>query len=64
MEAESEIVSYRLIDLDGFSEINNEHGQAFGDEKLDLIVNFGKDFAGNEWKFSREYGQGDEFHKV
>jgi diguanylate cyclase (GGDEF)-like protein len=58
---EPEVVSYGFIDLDGFSKINNEHGHAFGDNVLDRIVEFGQDFAGSEWEFSREYGQGDEF---
>ncbi|PSP87814.1 hypothetical protein BRC90_09230 [Halobacteriales archaeon QS_4_69_34] len=57
----SEDVSYGFIDLDGFSEINNEHGHAFGDNVLDRIVEFGQEFAGSEWDFNREYGQGDEF---
>ncbi|WP_363463662.1 GGDEF domain-containing protein [Halogeometricum borinquense] len=61
MASQSGVVSYGFIDLDGFSEINNEHGHAFGDKVLDRIVKFGQDFAGNDWEFSREYGQGDEF---
>ena len=61
MVDESDVVSYGFIDLDGFSEINNEHGHAFGDDVLDRIVEFGEDFAGSRWEFNREYGQGDEF---
>jgi len=61
MVKESEVVSYGFIDLDGFSEINNEHGHAFGDDVLDQIVAFGRDFAESDWEFRREYGQGDEF---
>lgn len=61
MVDKSEVVSYGFIDLDGFSEINNEHGHAFGDDVLNQIVEFGQDFAGTEWEFNREYGQGDEF---
>jgi diguanylate cyclase (GGDEF)-like protein len=61
MVDDSEVASYGFIDLDGFSKINNEHGHAFGDDVLDQIVKFGQDFAGSEWEFSREYGQGDEF---
>lgn len=61
MADESKVVSYGFIDLDGFSEINNEYGHAFGDDVLDRIVEFGQDFAESEWEFSREYGQGDEF---
>ena len=57
----SEVVSYGFIDLDGFSEINNEHGHAFGDDVLDRIVEFGHGFAESAWEFKREYGQGDEF---
>jgi len=61
MVDKSELVSYGFIDLDGFSEINNEHGHDFGDDVLDRIVEFGQDFAGSNWEFNREYGQGDEF---
>lgn len=55
------VISYGFIDLDEFSEINNEHGHAFGDDVLDRIVEFGQSFAESDWEFNREYGQGDEF---
>lgn len=56
-----ETISFGFIDLDEFSEINNEYGHAFGDDVLDRIVEFGQDFAEPDWDFDREYGQGDEF---
>jgi len=56
-----EEMAYAFIDLDGFSEINNEHGHSFGDEVLEQIVDFGEEFVDDRGEFSREYGQGDEF---
>jgi diguanylate cyclase (GGDEF)-like protein len=53
--------SYAFIDLDGFSEINNEHGHAFGDSVIDTIEEFGNEFVEDNGRFEREYGQGDEF---
>lgn len=61
MSANPEDTSYGFIDLDGFSEINNEHGHSFGDDVLDRIVEYGQQFAEPDWEFNREYGQGDEF---
>jgi len=53
--------TYAYIDLDGFSEINNEHGHSFGDEVLEQIEEFGHNFVEDKGEFIREYGQGDEF---
>lgn len=61
MSSDNRVESYAFIDLDGFSEINNEHGHAFGDKVLDEIEEFGNDFVTGDGEFTREYGQGDEF---
>lgn len=53
--------SIGYIDLDGFAEINNEHGHSFGDEVLEAIADFGDEFVDDGWEFRREYGRGDEF---
>jgi len=58
---EEDEIAYAFIDLDGFSEINNEHGHSFGDEVLEQIADFGEEFVDGRGEFSREYGQGDEF---
>ncbi|WP_339106355.1 GGDEF domain-containing protein [Haloterrigena salinisoli] len=64
MVDEHNVVSYGYIDLDGFSEINNEHGHTFGDKIIEEVVKFGRRFSDSKWEFNREYGQGDEFLMV
>jgi diguanylate cyclase (GGDEF)-like protein len=61
MTTKKDNISYGFIDIDEFSKINNQHGHSFGDQVLDSITEFGKDFVNGESEFTREYGQGDEF---
>jgi|AntRauTorcE11898_2_1112593.scaffolds.fasta_scaffold13184_2 diguanylate cyclase (GGDEF)-like protein len=53
------VVGY--IDIDDFKNINDSYGHDFGDEVIKTVYKIGSDVIGNNGKFLREYGQGDEF---